>query len=206
MSFRTFFIFIALLITGLYAVRFDRIGGVDRYAQRLSTMLDKRLINGYVNSNERARRLNHITVILHEAESKSLDLELIIGEALEKNEISPEYLAAASHCLVSNLREAEDLGLLTDENKELIATGDQPIVTRGGFLGDTAGFRPLLDYRAARSLSNNFLNMRYAATSKILSNSTKNVDREALDLAHSFFCSSLIDPNTFSSIIRRARS
>jgi len=202
---RIIFVTTALLIGGLYAVRSDRVGGMNRFADRLAVILDEPMINGWTKEKERCIRLHQATLLLHEAEEQRFDVTELIELSLGKFELAEGYSIAAQHSLKRNLAEAQDMGLFTDENRERILSGQTPLVAYGIFTGDRAEFRPVLDRHAAPGLDDNFLNMRYTVESQS-DNKSRRPGTEAVNLAHSLFCASLIDSYTFSRLIRRSRS
>lgn len=123
-------------------------------------------------------RLNKIVYWLDEGRSRGLDPAGTIQWAQKLNGVGAPRAPLVRDGLLRNLRIAEQLGLLTDQNRPRLRSGEAGVITIGPYSGDTVEIDHVVPISLAPELGNELANLRDASASA-QSNEVQSRRREA---------------------------
>lgn len=104
-------------------------------------------------------RLNKIIYWLDQARHRGLAPDTTIGIAQFYNRTQEPRAALVKSSLLNNLKIADELGLMTDENRDRLRHGNAAIVTQGPYQGETVEIDHIVPYSLAPEVGNELANL-----------------------------------------------
>ena len=104
-------------------------------------------------------RLNKIVYWLDQTRGKWITPETAIGLAQTFNRVKEPKASLVKESLLHNLKIADELGLLTSENKNHLRGGHAATITRGPYKGDTVEIDHVVPISLAPELGNELANL-----------------------------------------------
>lgn len=153
--------FLPLLMTltlgSLFFLKFHRDSKLAEYSHRLEELIDESTFDAGTLWNERQRRYFDALLLLDEAREERLDLDKLLEHTVGNLNLPAVYRPVLAMTLLNNLEIADEFQLLTEANRDRIASGQHPKIGAGGYSGEYA----VLDNTVPNSYSPE-LEMRYA--------------------------------------------
>jgi hypothetical protein len=104
-------------------------------------------------------RLNKIVFWLDVARLRGMSAETAVGWAQTFNGTKEPRAALVNNQLVRNLKIADELGLLTADNRERLKHGNAAIITRGPYTGETVEIDHIVPFSLAPEVGNELANL-----------------------------------------------
>lgn len=150
-------------------------------------------------------RLNKIVYWLDESRDQGLSPERAIQMAQLLNGTQEPRAHLVKESLLRNVKIADELGLLTDANKDRLRRGSSAQVSRGPYAGEPVEIDHIVPFSLARELGNELANLEMLP--KTLNRRKSNhVQQRQLDYALKFFQAGLLRKESLDRVQAKAKS
>jgi 5-methylcytosine-specific restriction endonuclease McrA len=146
-------------------------------------------------------RFNKVVYWLNDAREKWMPPETSITLAQVLNGTSDPRASLVKSNLVRNLKIADELGLLTTENRDRLRRGHAATITRGPYAGESIEIDHIVPVSLAPELGNELANLEMIPKSINRKKSNRVGDRQ-FELAQQFYRAGLLS----ESALRKVRS
>jgi hypothetical protein len=150
-------------------------------------------------------RLNKIVYWLHEADGWLMSSETAVGLAQFINGTGDPRASLVKESLLRNLKIADELGLLTDDNKKLLRNGKAAVVTKGPKAGSKAEIDHIVPYSLAPEAGNELANLEMMPQEMNRAKSNR-VGSRHLSHAEKLYSAGLITKESLAKVRARAKS
>ena len=148
-------------------------------------------------------RLNKIVFWLDVARQRGMSAESAVGWAQTINETNEPRASLVKNQLARNLKIADELGLLTTDNRDRLKRGSAAIVARGPYSGETVEIDHIVPSSLAPEVGNELANLEMLPKSLNRQKSNR-VNERQLAHAEKLFEAGLLRKESLDQVRRQA--